>query len=525
MPESPHQERHAPLWVPLLAVGVLHAVLCIYFHCDRSWWGDEWGTIIALRSSYHFLLTHFGEWISMNFYIAGLKMLHDGFDAENWLLVAPGIAAGVCLVELVAGIALRFECRHEEAIAASLLTAVNPLLVRYSVTIRSYIFLAAFSAAMLLFLLDWRRSGRWRDGWLCAGATLLGLLAHLNAIYSVGAIVVLAVGWSVRRAIEGDSTWYRALTRLALPLGAATCLAVAAYWPQAADIARVRAQWSDTPPTPLGFLPQVFRSYFGRGLPSVVAVAAVLYAAWRVCHERRETQWLLLAVISLVAALSASGVSHFPWAYARFLIAGLPWLLILMVDGLFATSTSRLGYARAGVLLLAMVSLVALTDARAEQHRYPWQRIAAYVQETGGTANCALLGTPILEAALRAYGIDSKPVTSLLSAQPSERPVRMVLVDAESVVQSPSSVAFGKAQVVTVEGPPAEIADRLVESILRGAAGRIDANLEPAYRTAVNLLRWRGRIEQAAAIEDLRRQCELQMDTVRMAPPQFLSRR
>jgi hypothetical protein len=85
----------------------------------------------------------------MNFYLAALKCIHDRLGGVNWLLVAPGILAGCWLVYLTGAIARRLGGSTGVALSAAALAATNAYLVAFSVTIRVYIFLAAFTGLFI----------------------------------------------------------------------------------------------------------------------------------------------------------------------------------------------------------------------------------------------------------------------------------------------------------------------------------------------------------------------------------------
>src|SRR5262245_1338767 len=165
----------------LLLLAIVYGALGVWVHAGRSWQGDELGSYLAFRADYRHLLTYFGGWQTMNFYLAALKAIYSVRGGANWLLVLPGLAAGMLLVLIVAGIVRAVGGSRSTALIAALLTSVNPFLLEYGVTIRSYIFLATFSAAMVWALLRWKATGGWRDGVLCGVSGGLALLAHLNA--------------------------------------------------------------------------------------------------------------------------------------------------------------------------------------------------------------------------------------------------------------------------------------------------------------------------------------------------------
>jgi hypothetical protein len=399
--------------------------------------------------------------------------------------------------------------------------------VFYSVTIRSYIFLATFSAAMLLFLFDWRRTGTWRDGFLCGVFGALALLAHLNAMYSYLAVGALAVCWTLARANHREPGWLKSLRRLAIPVGILAALAGLAYLPQLADIRRFRDLWSDTPPIALTFLPEVFRLFFGSGYLLLPTLIILVYAAWRACREDRESQWLLLAFTLVVAAVSLAGVSHYPWAYARFMIAGLPWLVLILADGLGTIADRRRMTGTAIVAILSVCSFVALSRERQNAHAHPWHRISEYVRsEMTPNDRCVVIGRLIYSTAMQVYGVPAcGTVTQALTTLPPRGPVRLVLVvGPRSFTPQLPSREFGDLRVMTVAGTEQAIAAQLLKEMIAGANAQVTPELADVYREIASLLRSTGRADVATKYDLLQRECWLRDDRLRNQPSQFLAK-
>jgi hypothetical protein len=509
----------------LASIIALHVALCVWVHAGRAWQEDELGSSLSLHQSYGELLTHFGTWQSMNFYLAGLKAIAGVVGDASWWLVIPGIAAGAWLVWLVARLALELGVGREGALVAALLVAVNPFLVSYSVTIRSYIFLAALSTAMMLALLAWRRSGAKRDAFLAAVFGALALLAHTNAVYTYAAVAVLAACWTVTDLRCDRAESLRRLLRLALPVATLSVLAAAAYWPQLPDMAQVRAKWSDTPPIPLTFLPALFSRYFGAGFLAVPALLAFLFAGWRVVRDRRESQWLLLAILAAIGSISLAGVSHFPWAYARFLIAILPWTVVLVAEGCARLALDSRKAAAVVVLLVAACSLLALASERERLHARPWHLVAQALHDDAAQGfGSIVLGDVAANAALRAYGVSGPTnAADVLSRLPAEESARLdvVLVPEEVAVTQPTR-SFGSIRIFSVAGRPREIASALAQELIASAGDRVLGELAEIYKQIADLLRWIGSPGNAVKYDQLFVNSMGQRSRVQNLPPQIL---
>ena len=483
----------------------------IFLHAGRAWQGDEWGSIQALSDDYRSLLTHFGGWKTMNFYLAALKTIGGLTLQPNWILAAPSVLCGCWLIVLAATIALRLGGGARGALFAAGLVATNPFLVYHSVAIRSYIFLAAFSSAMLLYFLNWQITGRRRDGIACALLGALSLLMHLNGIYTVAAIGMLTLIWAVPRLARREADTWRRLAALGVPAVILLGSAAAAYIPQMPDIRKFRSLWSDTPPTSLTFLPKTASLFFGEGYLVLPAIGAILYAAWRVTRQRGPGQILLVAVMVPVAAVSLAGVSHYPHAYARFLIAVLPWLLILIADGL-AAATSAWGRAASIAVVLAVVAggMQSHRAAYQDLHAAPWNRISAALKQRMEPADtCFVLGRPVYVAGLQAYGVSAKTgIADTLAALPQGQPCVVFLVDTARLLKGrPDVEHFGRLGLRRVTGMPRVIAQGICADLIVGAGGRIDADLVTPYLDIAQLLHWLGRPDQTQTYEHLARLC------------------
>ena len=508
---------------PVGASMILYVGLCIWMHVDRAWQFDEWGSYFAVRQSYGELLGGFGNWQTMNFYLAGLKAIHDAAGDANWLLVVPGIASGAALVWLVAALALELGGGRSGALAAGFLASVNPFLLRYGVTIRAYIFLATFSTGMMVALVAWRRHGRWRDGVLCAACGALALLAHLNAVYTYAAAAVLAICWTLS-APQAWSERVPRLVRLAAPVLGLTALVAVTYLPQVEGIWRFRQTWSDTPPIGVAYLPTVLSGYFGAGSAMIPALALLAYATWRSCRDRRESQWMILAVIVMVVSISAAGVSNFPGAYARFLVATLPLLIVVMADGAALLAAQSRVVGALALVVLAATSLWSVVGARQSLHARPWHHVARYLQRdrTDGD-HCALLGPRIFLPALQVYNLPCRPdpVSALAELDPGQAVRLRTIVEPAALTLPPSAKRLGRLRILDLSGPPDAIAATLKEVLDQATGGRAVAGFADVYQQLTALAERLGPASDVRRYERLRMASLARNPLIRDEPPQF----
>jgi hypothetical protein len=301
----------------------------------RVFLGDEIGTLKYLKESPSFILTHFGTWLSMNYFILVEKGIAWLCGAADWRLTVLPIAAAVTIIPLTALLALKLTGSTRTTLIAASLAAFNPFLVKWGPMIRSYSLLVAFSLLAINEFFNWARWRDWRSGVRCAAAILLLLLTHLNGGYTVAFLILLLIAESVSAGFsDGRRLLWEART-LWIPLAAVAIVVGVAYWRLLPDIAKVNREWgTDTPPTSMGYLPQVFMAYTGVGSAAWLSMLFLLAGCWSSVREKRALLLLYVAIILPPILMSLQGVSVPTNAYARFQICSLPLLLILMAAGI-----------------------------------------------------------------------------------------------------------------------------------------------------------------------------------------------
>jgi uncharacterized membrane protein len=204
------RDSSAGFLVVLLAITIGGVALRFWYQWGRPFVGDEIGTIHWAKHDYGFILTSvIDPWLQMNAFVAMTKALAEASGWNAWVMNSPTLVAGVASIPLVAALALRV-ASPAVALTAALFVAANPYMLRWSVVMRAYGLLLAGVVVALIGALVWLRTGRWRDGALCAAGLALALLMHPNALYSAVALVpIVAIGWWRER---------RPVTSMAVPL-------------------------------------------------------------------------------------------------------------------------------------------------------------------------------------------------------------------------------------------------------------------------------------------------------------------
>ena len=321
--------------VVLGAISLCTLILLAALQYGRVFLGDEIGTLKYLKESPGYILNHFSTWLSMNYFILVEKGIASLFGAADWRLTLLPMAAAVAIIPLTASLALKFTGSTRTALIAASLAAVNPYLTYWGPLIRSYSLLVAFSLLAINEFFHWYQQRDWWNGMRCAAVVLLLLLAHLNGIYTVVLLVLLLIAEAASAGFSGGRRFLWEARTLWIPLVAVAITVGAAYWRLLPDIAKVNKEWgTDTPPTSMGYLPQVFTTYMGVGYAGLLSVLLLLAGSWSAVREKRALLLLWGAIILAPILMSLQGVSVNTSAFARYLICSLPLLLILMAAGI-----------------------------------------------------------------------------------------------------------------------------------------------------------------------------------------------
>jgi hypothetical protein len=291
------------------------------------------------------------------------------------------------MIPLTASVALKFTGSTRTALIAASLAAFNPYLVMWGPAIRAYSLLVAFSLLVINEFFNWARRWDWWGGVRCAAAVLLLLLTHLNGVYTVVFIILLLAVEAVSAGWSGGRKFLWESRTLWIPLAGTAVIVGIAYWRLLPDIAKINREWgTDTPPTSMGYLPQVFTTYMGVGYAAWLSVLLLLVGCWSAAREKRALLLLCGGIILAPILMSLQGVSIYTWTYARYLIFSLPLLLILIAEGIdwFARHIPKPRAAAAGAAwgLTAIVLLCWTPYVRAQflaKKQWPCGRVAKFL--------------------------------------------------------------------------------------------------------------------------------------------------
>ena len=317
------------------AICLCALILLAALQYDRVFFGDEIGTLRYLKKSSAYILTHFSTWLSMNYFILVERWISRLCGATDWRLTILPLTAAIAIIPLTASVALKFTGSSRTALIAAGLAAFNPYLVMWGPVIRSYSLLVAFSLLTINEFFYWYSRRDWWSGARCAGAVLLLLIVHLNGVYTVAFLILLLIAESISAGFTNGRRFFWQARTLWIPLAGVAFIVGAAYWRLVPDIAKVNREWgTDTPPTSMAYLPQVFTTYMGVGYLAWLSVFFLLAGCWSAAREKRALILLCGGIIVAPILMSLQGISVNTSAFARYLICSLPLLLIVMAAGI-----------------------------------------------------------------------------------------------------------------------------------------------------------------------------------------------
>jgi hypothetical protein len=252
----------------------------------------------------------------------------------------PMLLSGIALL-VVAPLMLRRETTLPVRAAWVALLAISPLLVYLSKTARPYALTSLLTfIAIVAFRRWWLAEGatrRWGASYI-ATTSLAGWLHPITLPFTLlpfayyGVRALFAAGTS-----GGRSTGY-ALRRL-LMLGALALIPLAAALlpPLVNDWIRFSAKAGAHWVTPDSFY-RTLLMLFGIARPALLIVLAALtglgiHQLWR--RDRDLTAYLATVVLAAAIAIAATGAEwiHHPGVYSRYLLPGLPFLLLFVAEG------------------------------------------------------------------------------------------------------------------------------------------------------------------------------------------------
>ena len=485
-----------------IALGVLCVcvlVLLAALQHGRAFWGDEIGTLVCLKRSSTYIVTHFEVWLSMNYFILVEKGVAWLCGAADWRLTLLPMAAAVAIIPLTASLALKLSGSTRTALIAASLAAFNPYLVMWGPVIRSYSLLVALSLLAINEFFRWARRRDWWSGVRCATAMLLLLLTHLNGVYTVAFLILLLIAESVSAGFSNGRKFLWEARTLWIPLAAVAIIVGAAYWRLLPDIAKVNREFgTETPPTSMGYIPQVFTTFMGVGRAALLSLLLLIGGCWSAIREKRALLLLCGAIILAPILMSLQGVSVNTPAFARFLICSLPLLLILMAEGIDLLARHvriRGGAAVVAWCLTTLVVLCWMPDIQFRfmaKNRWPYATVAKFLHSQMKKRDVIVAGWNLgftlgqfFDRPQDQIMLPNDYVNRVANHLDAPAPGRVFYVTDLAILNGRKAQVrhFGGLEVTTYHGATARaLLQQWSDDLISRTAGRVSAPLEGDYQ-------------------------------------------
>lgn len=306
---------------------------------DQLLMGDEvWTVRAAALHSFSYLLTHHhGTDYSIPLALWD-RALMGSIGLSEWGARLPVFAMG-CAVPLLVWLFLRRALGALDALAATSIFAVSPILLLYSRFARPYIGVVLFILLALIGWTRWLDSGRRGWGALAAGSAALALFWNALAVPAlVGLFVSGLASYFVRRS--PDEEWPKpSLRSSAIVILGALLLALLLYAPSLASLLEITRDRSGTGSFTLVGVRDGLHFLLGTRLGVVLlwAVAGVAVGAARLQRTRAVLLAPLVAMfIAQATALALLAPELVEWSYVlgRYLLPGALGVLILLGLGI-----------------------------------------------------------------------------------------------------------------------------------------------------------------------------------------------
>jgi len=378
---------------PLAVLLPLQALLYCWNLAELSPWGDEAGTLLAVRGTLHNLIQFAAHDVHPPLYYLLLFYWQKMPLGIDWAVQARLISVLFALLGTVA-LDQFWGARFEERTRLTLLAlwTLSPCLLLYARMCRSYSLQALFAIVAAALLSQVAAQSTWRKAALLALALLGALYTH----YVAGIALI---------ATANLMLFYRRRWRAALAIDGAIAIG---YLPWIWRLAASLASWGSNGRSytltgsrvlelPVKFAYWSMSFVMGEAVPDAVLVLGALLlpllaaVAWQGARRTPELAWMAAAL----SAIGFIGVAHwvsYPFVPARMLFV-LPFFLLLIARG--AGAWPRWGNpAVAAMLLLSLSGIWCYfhkTGFRNKQYPMPIQEISGRMQRDSRAGDSAIL--------------------------------------------------------------------------------------------------------------------------------------
>jgi hypothetical protein len=449
-----------------------------------------------MEKSIPFLLTHFESWLTMNYFILLEKIVFRLAGYHQAVLSLIPLIAGIATIPLTALLARQFTSTKTALLSATLVVA-NSYLIYYSGIIRSYSLLTAFSLLVVILFFKWSLNRNYKNGIYLALACYLLILSHPNGVYTIG-YILLILGLDVLdtlRRKEKPST----LTFL-LPFLGSVLLMIVSYLRIIPPFLEWGTPWHDTPPTSIDYLPYVFSEYFASGYFGWLSAILLISGILSTVRSLKPLLILLPSLVLPIILISVQGISHYPWAYSRFLIFMLPICILFIAEGIQSLSSLTGTHLKNLSLALTVILLITwIPNLLSSYHTkidFPWNQAASFIKQTSNV-NIILYGEAIEKINFYPYFSKTEYRQSELSAFkkgnfiPATGKNVYFVTTGPSIFSNYQKYTFGKIQVIIYPTNTYENQLQMIRTDLLKSEniGKVSSDLTDVYRNIWQLSR------------------------------------
>ncbi len=515
----------------------------LHLQWDRSFTGDEVGTLLYMRESYGYLMSHVDMWLTMNFFIITLKFLTELLGQNQFAMLLLPLCAGLATIPLTYALA-RKALSQEASLAAAAFVTFNPYLLYYSVVIRAYSLMVFFAALVFYGYLCWRTNKTLRNGILCSVAAFFLIFFQPNSSYFMIFVVLVAC---FDLFTDKNRDVKKTLTTLILPAAVALAVLIIIYLPLVPYVRGYRDHWSYIAPTSIDYIDHILPLFFGSWYGIFLALV-FFFIGLRGAYQGNGLMIrfaLAIAVPMLVA--SVSGFSCYPWALGRILLYILIFMLIIMAAGLenIARTCGASRRRRIVVLVLGVILLSAFSWPRMSYYytlaeKLPARKIAEYLNPKCQPGDIALSVDmtilqmrPYMDNAQRLFQYLDKTDKSELQ-KPDEITCYLLVSDWISISRfhdwrlktSRPTHRIGDTEIITYKGTRLQILRAIFHDLLATVDDKLDPQFKFYYGALLRLYDTLSPMEDLhvdhARLVDRYYNSEKQFDFKRFAPPQFI---
>ena len=326
-------------WQLIAAITIFGMVLRVLYFVGRSYVGDEIGTLFYLKFSYQYLLTHFATWLTMNYYIAILKVITESTGNISCGLVGLSLIPGVLTIPLVWILSRRY-FSNDVAVISAFLIAVNPVLISFSSILRSYSLLTFLVVSYFVVLSNYCEAPNRSKAFFLSVFAVFMVLSQPIGIYPyIFGFLVLTYQILIAKLPLNIRRTY--LLGIAFLILGAVVIFIC-YTPILQAMIKEGERWKVSGLTDWSYIPYVLEEYFGEKLLAIPSILMLITSLVIILGKTQGNALRFVVFVFLpMVGMSIQGLSHFPWAFGRFLVFILPVLIILVSFGIVGFFSNR----------------------------------------------------------------------------------------------------------------------------------------------------------------------------------------